>query len=185
MSTPSIRTTPSLGAERADNQAAQRALAGTGGADHPDALAGLDDEARRPHQHPLIDAKATPSSASRPRAGGKGSAAPPVRRLVEQVAQPLPALATGDQRAPAGEELLDGRQRPAEQDRGSDHAAACEFAFQHEKRAQAHHAYLDHEARGAGEPGNAAGALLRLLLQDEHLIVRAGEAGAAAPAGGP
>ena len=98
------------------------------------------------------------------------------RRVGQQRLEPLPALVRLHQRAPAGEHLLDRRQRPAEQDRGRDHAAGRELGPQDEQRAQAHDAGLDQQPRRARRARDEAAPLVGALLQHQHLVVQLAEA---------
>ena len=93
------------------------------------------------------------------------------RRRTEQRIEPPPSRPRLDQRAPAGDQLLDRRQRPSEQDGRGDHHARGDLLVDNDVGAERHHRRLDGLAGELGHAGERGpGARGARLLVERALV---------------
>jgi hypothetical protein len=78
--------------------------------------------------------------------------------------QSLPGIPCADQLPPGADGLLYRRQRAAQQDRGGDHAAGCQFALQHQPGAASQDRDLDKQAQRLRHTDQYRTTVTRLTL---------------------
>ena len=159
----------------ADHQARQSGFARAAGADYRHTFAGGNTEVDV-SQNGLLAARRSRGDAfktNRPLRRGHGHACLTRRVCVEQLVQPGPGGAAGDDLFPVAYQGLHRRQRPADQHRGGDHAAWRHLAFEHQQGAKPQRKGLHGDAHELRQAAHHGGLVARGRLQRNLLLVQA------------
>ena len=165
-----------LAAERlpdADQRADQRRLAGAGGSDHAEAVAGLQRKGHVRNDHALIAGRGDDHALDRETARWvlQQRLRRPFRHFLQQAVEAMPALPCGDETLPVRDREIDRRQRARGQDRARDDDAGGRLLVDHEIGADAEHRGLQHHPHHLGHGAEAAGDVARVLVAGEIFFV--------------
>ncbi len=157
----------------ADDQPAERGLAGARRADDPTGLAGGELEIDLGERRLLRAARLVASLLELQPARRRRQRQARCGRLqgVEQGVQVGTRTSRRDEAAPGTERPLDRREGPAQDDRGGDHAAAGELAAEHQPGAAAEDQDLQGQAQGPGGVEQPVGDGARALHQPADALL--------------
>ena len=168
---------PDLAAHRlpdADQGADQRRLAGGAWSDDAEPVAAFEREGDVLDDHALFAGRHDADGFDRQAASTglqQRHGALCWRQRVEQLVQPMPALARGDKALPVGDGQIDRRQRPRAQDRAGDDDAGGRFLVDDEIGADPEHRRLQHHAHHLGDGAEAAGDVAGALIAGQIFLV--------------